>query len=51
MLVLFLHLTHLALELDDLFQRIALGLFRLRRLVIGALFWRRGFQQGVRMGS
>ena len=51
MFVLFLHLAHFPLELDDLFQRIALGLFRLRWLVVGALFGRRGLQEGVRMGG
>ena len=49
MFVLFLHLAHFALELDDLFQWIALGLLWLWRLVVSALFRRRGFQEGVRM--
>lgn len=51
MLILFLHLIHLALELHDLFQRVALGLFRLPRLVVGGLLWRRGLLEGVRMSG
>jgi hypothetical protein len=51
MLVFFLHLAHLALKFDDLFERVALGLFRLRWLVVDALFWRRGLQEGVSLSS
>ena len=42
-LIFLLHLADLALELDDLLQVVAFGLFGLRRFVVGALFRRRGF--------
>jgi len=44
-------LAHLAFQRDGLLQRVALGLFVPRRIVIGALLWWRVSQQGVGMGG